>query len=165
MASESIFPGGVGVTTRTAAELISDDMVFLGTDDVATASAVAYEAKYSVILEAIQESFYSVGDCGIVGPPTAPAHWCLMNGDTIGSTASSADLDDDGYEELFLWLWGNYDNTDAPVTGGRGASAAADWAADKVIGLPEVASLSSLAAVIVYGGEDAPGANTGYTGK
>jgi hypothetical protein len=42
---------------------------------------------------------------------------------------------------LFLHLWINFDNTTAPVTGGRGASALADWLANKVIAIPDLRGL------------------------
>jgi microcystin-dependent protein len=38
-------------------------------------------------------------------------------------------------QNLYTALWNNITSTYAPVTGGRGASAAADWAANKPIAL------------------------------
>jgi hypothetical protein len=56
---------------------------------------------------------------------------------SISNTAGTGTLHDDKYEALFLHLWTNYGNTECPVSGGRGASAAADWAANKDIKLPD----------------------------
>ena len=39
---------------------------------------------------------------------------------------------------LFTFLYNNFSNTLAPVSGGRGANAAADYAAHKTIGLTKV---------------------------
>ena len=69
---------------------------------------------------------------------TAPDGWLLFNGDTMGSDASSATRAGATYENLFLALWASLSNTDAPVSGGRGATAAADWAANKTITLPDL---------------------------
>lgn len=69
---------------------------------------------------------------------TAPTGWLLFNGDTVGSATSGATRASADYEELFLVLWASFTNTDAPVSGGRGASAAADWAANKTITLPDM---------------------------
>lgn len=61
--------------------------------------------------------------------------WVRANGRTIGSAASGAiERANADVEALFLFLWTNYSNTLCPVSGGRGASAAADWAANKTIG-------------------------------
>lgn len=51
--SDKIYPGGLNVTTRTAAQIVSDDMYLMGTSDAPTASAVAYDAKYSSLRDAI----------------------------------------------------------------------------------------------------------------
>ncbi len=61
--------------------------------------------------------------------------WVRMNGRTIGSALSGAEERAAAdCQNLFLHLW-NVD-ADLVVLGGRGASAAADWAANKPITLP-----------------------------
>lgn len=161
---DKIFPGGTGVTTRSASELVSDDMVLMGTSDAATESAVAYETKYSSIKTAIKSEFWEVGDVMPVAGDTSSALWLMLNGDSVGSAASAADEADDGYEELFEFLWDTYDNTDCPVSSGRGASAAADWAADKTIDLPSMDSINStdLIGLMIYAG--AGSGNSGFGG-
>lgn len=74
---------------------------------------------------------------GIVSPysgTTAPTGWVLMNGQTIGNASSGAtgraNADCRG---LFYHLWANYANAKATVGGGRGASAQADFDANKTI--------------------------------
>ena len=68
---------------------------------------------------------------------TAPSDWLLLNGDTLGSDASAATQRSDSYETLFTLIWNSVANTQAPVIGGRGVNAAADWAAGKSITLPD----------------------------
>lgn len=63
------------------------------------------------------------------------ADWVRLNGRTIGSAASGAsELASATAEALFLHLWEK--DTSLAVSGGRGASAAADWAANKQLTLP-----------------------------
>lgn len=67
---------------------------------------------------------------------TLPAGgWLFVNGQTIGSGASAADNADDKYQALYNFLWTNV--TVLAVTGGRGASASADWTANKPLALPD----------------------------
>ena len=78
---------------------------------------------------------------------TAPSGWLYVDGSTIGSASSGADYADAQYETLFGVLWGQLDNTALPIldSGGspstRGASAAADFAADKRLPLPNMEAL------------------------
>lgn len=68
-----------------------------------------------------------------------------MNGRTVGSATSGAtERANADTEALFLYLWNGYTNTYAPVSGGRGVSAAADWAANKTIGLLDMRSKSAV---------------------
>lgn len=73
------------------------------------------------------------GDC-IWSPRTGTrADYVRANGRTIGSAASLAsERADDACEDLFLLLW---PINSLEVSGGRGVSAAADWAANKTIAL------------------------------
>jgi hypothetical protein len=59
------------------------------------------------------------------------------NGNSIGSSTSGAtELADPSAQALFQFLWG-VDSTLAVAPGGRGASAIADWTANKRISLPD----------------------------
>lgn len=69
---------------------------------------------------------------------TAPTGWVLLNGSTIGSPSSGATLAASSTSALYYLLWNNLSNTDAPVSTGRGASAAADYAANKTLTLPDL---------------------------
>jgi microcystin-dependent protein len=60
----------------------------------------------------------------------------MANDGTIGPSGSGATARaDDDTEALYALLWTNIADGFAPVTGGRGASAAADWAAAKPLAL------------------------------
>ncbi len=61
--------------------------------------------------------------------------WVRANGRTVGSGASSATERANGdTQALFEYLWNNFSNTLCPVSGGRGATATADFNANKAIG-------------------------------
>lgn len=66
---------------------------------------------------------------------TAPTGWLRVNGETIGSAASGATYASSVYEQLYIHLWDNFADAQCPVSSGRGASAAADWAANKTLTL------------------------------
>jgi microcystin-dependent protein len=60
------------------------------------------------------------------------------NGRTIGSaTSGSTERANADCESLFSFLWNTYPDAKCPVSGGRGANAAADWTANKTITLPD----------------------------
>ena len=82
------------------------------------------------------EAIFRTGDFREIMRNSADPGWLLANGDTIGSAGSSATQASADNEALFLFIWNNYDDTRNPVVGGRGASAEADWAANKAITLP-----------------------------
>lgn len=66
---------------------------------------------------------------------TAPDGWLLLNGQTIGNASSGASARASAdTEKLFLTLW---NDTTADVVGGRGDTAAADYAANKELVLPD----------------------------
>ena len=91
------------------------------TNEIATAVAAAVQ--------------FSTGDIKLTIKTVADAGWLLFADQTIGSATSGATFADAAAEDLFLLLWTNIGDAYAPVTGGRGGSAAADWAANKKIQL------------------------------
>lgn len=63
------------------------------------------------------------------------AGWVRLNARTIGSATSGAtERANADCEQLYLHKWNNFTDAICPVGGGRGATAAADWAANKAIG-------------------------------
>lgn len=84
------------------------------------------------------ENGFSTGDVKLCIKNVADSGWVLLNDTSIGSGSSGASgRANDDTEDLFNLLWTNVSNAFAAVSGGRGASAAADWAADKTINLPK----------------------------
>lgn len=79
---------------------------------------------------------------GMVSPyvgTTPPIGWILLNGGTIGNASSGAsNRANADTEELFTLLWNSMADAQAPVSSGRGVSAAADFAADKTITIPDL---------------------------
>lgn len=69
---------------------------------------------------------------------SAPAGYVLAFG-TIGNAGSGASNRANADQiNLFTLLWNNWADAQAPVSGGRGASAAADFAALKTIAVPDL---------------------------
>lgn len=69
---------------------------------------------------------------------TAPTGYVMLSGRTIGDASSGAtERANADTSALFTLLWNSMGNTEAPVSGGRGASASADFAAHKTITLPD----------------------------
>lgn len=86
----------------------------------------------------VVENGFSTGDVKISIKTVADTGWVLMNDGTIGNAASSATSRANAdTEALFTLLWNNTANADCAVSTGRGASAAADFAANKTIALPK----------------------------
>lgn len=73
------------------------------------------------------------------GATAAPTGFVRMNGRTIGNASSSAtERANADTSSLFAFLWTNYSDSVCAVSSGRGASAAADYAANKTITLPDM---------------------------
>ena len=74
------------------------------------------------------------GYYGIAPPPG----FVMADGRTIGDAATGAtNRANADCLTLFTLLWGITADGHCPLPGGRGASAAADWAAHKAITLPD----------------------------
>lgn len=64
--------------------------------------------------------------------------WVRANGRTIGSATSLAtERANDDAQALFVWLWGQDTGNQLTVSSGKGASASADWFANKTLTLPD----------------------------
>lgn len=82
---------------------------------------------------------FTTSDVKLTMKAVADAGWVLCNDGTIGPAGSGATARANAdCQALYTLLWTNVSNTFAPVTGGRGASAAADWAAGKTLALTKV---------------------------
>jgi len=71
----------------------------------------------------------------IAAPASTPAGWVPGIAGTIGSAASGATIRANAdCQNLYTMMWNGLANTEAPVTGGRGATAIADFTANKPMG-------------------------------
>jgi len=111
-----------------------------------------YEAH--IVFDEPHDKFILINppDTAVTGDVTASfaaskSGWVRMEDTSIGNAASgatgraSADTKD-----LFTLLWGSVIDTWCPVSGGRGASAAADFAANKTLTLPKALGRAMAAA-------------------
>lgn len=90
-------------------------------------------------LIAANTTSFTTGDVKLTLKTTADAGWVMFNDGTIGNASSGATTRANAdTEALFTLLWNNVTNTYAAVSGGRGASAAADFAANKTIALTKM---------------------------
>jgi microcystin-dependent protein len=78
---------------------------------------------------------FATGDIKIRYDSSEITGWRICNGKTIGSAISGASYANDGAQALFEYLWS--EDASLAVVGGRGANAAADWAANKRLTLPD----------------------------
>lgn len=82
---------------------------------------------------------WRTGDAKLTFQTSAEAGWIMANDGSIGSAASGATTRANADTlSLYTLLWNNVTNTWAPVSGGRGASASADFSANKTLTIPRV---------------------------
>jgi microcystin-dependent protein len=92
-------------------------------------------------------SGFTTGDRKETYKTTADVGWVMMNDGTIGDASSGGTTRANADTvNLFTLLWNNVSNANCPVSGGRGGSAAADFAAHKTINLPLVLGRASASA-------------------
>lgn len=100
--------------------------------------AVYQGAFFQVINTILSGSPWSTGDGKLTLKTSADAGWVMMNDGTLGNAASGASTRANAdTAALFALLWNNTLQADCAVSSGRGASAAADFAANKTIALPK----------------------------
>jgi hypothetical protein len=84
------------------------------------------------------ENLYSTGDGSWGLGNETRSGWVRLNGRTIGNASSSAtERANADTVDLFTHIYNRCADAQAAVSGGRGASAAADYAANKRIALPD----------------------------
>lgn len=80
---------------------------------------------------------YTTGDLKPTHKTSADTSWILWSDGTIGDASSGATIRANAdTAALFAVYWNGYTNTVCPVSTGRGANSAADFAAHKTITLP-----------------------------
>lgn len=113
------------VTARTGAE---------------TAQAAAVTARTGA--EAARDAAWQYASTGTVCfrmATIAPVGWIKANGGTIGNALSGAtNRANADCQALFTLLWQEFFDSEATVSGGRGVTAEADWAAGKTIVVPDM---------------------------
>ena len=81
-----------------------------------------------------------VGTIRVLTATPIQSGWVLLDDGTIGSSSSGAsNRANADTEDLYTQIWNGVSDTYAPVSSGRGASAAADFAANKTIQLGKFA--------------------------
>jgi hypothetical protein len=116
--------------TAAVANAISD---LLGVDVLDNGDLSALKVLFKA---AIAVGAWSTGDAKLTLKVVPDAGWIMCDDGTIGDASSSAtNRANADTAALYSLLWNNISNSWAPVTGGRGASAAADFAAHKPIKL------------------------------
>ena len=129
-------PGPAGdsdVPVSAYMETLLDD------SDAATARATLGlgTAATADIEELDEPEGFVTGDVKCALRAVAPDGWLALDGTTLGETGSGAGHEGADVEALFAHLWDNLADAQAAVSGGRGASAAADWAAGKILTMPD----------------------------
>lgn len=116
------------------------------------AGIVLTKGSQTQLLQAIQAfasgaSSWTTGDVKFTWKAAPDAGWIFANDGTVGDATSGASTRaNSDCEDLFKFLWNTYADIYAPVTGGRGISADADWTAHKKIALLKTAGRSPLVA-------------------
>jgi microcystin-dependent protein len=136
-----------GLTKRIAASVVRGGLVDADIDaaaDIAGSKLADGGVTLAKLVASVQNALIPVGTVQTFARSTAPTGWLAANGDTIGSASSSATNASADYSALFAVLWDNWTNTDLPildsagVASTRGANAAADFAANKRLPLPDL---------------------------
>lgn len=133
--------GGVKYATITASAFGALTTVTVTVDaggSLATPlSAVSY-GLLSYSNHSVPNAHWTTGDVKLTLKTVADSTWVLFDDGTIGNAASGgttrAHADT---EALFTLLWNNTADAQCAVSTGRGATAAADFAANKTIALPK----------------------------
>jgi microcystin-dependent protein len=105
------------------------------TPSVATCEFV--QAAIQAALQNVQGLAFPTGSVvDVMGAlSSAPAGWVMAMAGTIGDAGSGGTIRaNPDCHNLFLHIWNGLSDTDAPVSGGRGATAQSDWQAKKTIG-------------------------------
>lgn len=111
----------------------------IATDPDGFVAALAADAvALAALITALGGSVPTTGDVKPTFKAAADAGWVMLDDKTIGDASSSATgRANADTAALFALLWTNCANAQCAVSGGRGASAAADFAAHKTIALPK----------------------------
>ena len=131
--------GAGAVTWPNGTALVAGDLVANAMVEVDVQATTPVFHLQTVVVPPVASTspfFVQTGSVTAYIGATAPTGWLLLSGKTIGNAASSgtarANADT---ATLYAMLWDNFSDAICPVSTGRGASAAADFAANKTITL------------------------------
>lgn len=104
----------------------------------ALVAAALDETTGAAFLSALGVGGFDTGDVKWTLNSSATAGWIIVNSAvfTLSKSGSGGSYAAADAEPLYTALWNSTTNTEAPVSSGRGANAAADFAAGKTITLP-----------------------------
>jgi len=98
---------------------------------------------------------FQTGDV-VMSLATAKAGFVFASGQSIGSPTSGATQRANAdTQNLYTLLWNNCSNTVCPVVGGRGATAAADFAANKALSVPDMRGTVAAGMDVINGSTNA----------
>lgn len=133
----------------------------------ALVAAALNSADGAAFLAALGVGGFDTGDIKYTFRTSAPTGWVMLLGgtgtppSTIGSASSSAILRANAdCLDLYTIIWNACADAEAPVSGGRGANAAADFAANKTIRIPNLVGRAPIGA---GSATDAPPSGGGAT--
>lgn len=113
---------------------------------VATSHVIVNVEYVQTLLATAGASLFSTGDVKFTLKKVADPGWLMMVDQSIGDANSGATYANIAAQALFTLIWNNVSNTWAPVSAGRGASAASDWSNHKRITLTRTLGRSLAAA-------------------
>lgn len=139
VANDSFATLAVDSTPATPIQIISGVAVPEGAISAGTPIVLTYVLAVNAwVINSVVLLGFNTGDVKFTISNTADPGWIMCNDGTIGNIASGATFADASAQALFIKLWNNVSNANAPVTGGRGANALADWTAQKPIALTKM---------------------------
>lgn len=135
--SLGLVAGGAGdVWAEKAGDTFTGNVAMDGTLSVGGALTASSTLAVTGDISSTTGHTFEAGDM-ITSWASSRTGFLLVRGQTIGNAASGADDASADYDDLFAFLWDNLADAEAAVSSGRGASAAADFAANKTITIPD----------------------------
>jgi len=172
-ASNPVIADGDGVIPATWVSGTADYRIVIKTSAdvlIRTIEGLQGAASESVVIGPSTSYQLTTGDIKFNFDTAEQSGFVKLNGNDIGNGVSGAHYADDLLADLFTYLWNRVSNTYCPVSGGRGANAAADFSAGKKLTLPDarfrvLIGLSGMGSSPSGLASDYPGAaNPGYPG-
>ena len=158
------------VTLAKMEDGTAGDVLYYGASGAPTRLAAGTSGKSLVMGASYPEwgTGTPTGSVTAYAGTTAPTGWLLLNGDTLAKTSGGTHNGAE-YEVLYELLWDNFADSEAAVSSGRGASAQADFDANKTITLPDATGRSifgkeASATRLTSGGAGVDGATMGDSG-